>query len=56
MILIAITKPKGLFDEKGRLRSFGIRSDETILSYGSLSVALAITAHYIFSMIDLVNG
>jgi hypothetical protein len=56
MLLIAITKPKGLFDDKGRLRSFGIRSDETIMSYGSFSVILAITAHYVFSMIDLVNG
>jgi hypothetical protein len=54
MILIYVSKPSVLFDEKGNVRIFGIGDDKTMFSLGVLTVVIAVVSFYIFCIIDLV--
>lgn len=54
MILIYVSKPSILFDEKGNIRFFGIGDDKTMFSLGVLTVVIAVVSFYIFCIIDLV--
>lgn len=54
MILIYVSKPPILFDEKGNVKIFGVGDDKTMFSLGVLTVVIAVLSFYIFCIIDLV--
>lgn len=54
IVLIIVSKPSFIFDERGHVRGFGLGSQQTVFSLGVLVVALAIVAYYIFAMIDIL--
>ena len=56
MILIFINKPSIAFDKDGNIKSFGLakKQNETIYSFGVLTVVISIVIFYIFCMFDLM--
>lgn len=54
MVLIGIKKPSFAFDYMGYPKHFGIRKEDSLLSYGSISVGLSVVSHIIFGIIDLI--
>lgn len=54
IILIIVTKPIVIFDERGNVRPFGIGQHKTIFSLGVVVVALSVISFYIFCIIDLI--
>lgn len=54
IVLIIVTKPIVIFDERGNVRPFGIGQQKTIFSLGVVVVALSVISFYIFCIIDLI--
>lgn len=54
LVLIVVSKPSFAFDERGRIKPFGVGYENTIISLGVVVVALAILSFYIFACIDVV--
>ncbi len=52
--LVILTKPQLMFDSNGNILPFGIGEDKTMISFGVLTVVLAIVSFYIFCFIDLI--
>lgn len=56
MCLILAARPQFMFNEDGSTKPFGVGQGETILSVGSVSVAIAVISMYTFSMIDMLHA
>lgn len=54
MFLISISKPSFVFKHDGNLKNFGIRRDDSLLSFGSISVVMSMLTHLVFGIIDLI--
>ena len=54
MGLLIVSKPSYMFDDRGKLRPFGVSDHEsTFASMGLIAIVLSIVVFYLFSMIDL---
>lgn len=55
IVLIIVSKPRFLFDEKGDLISFGTgENNTTIMPLGIVVVLLAFASFYMFAIIDII--
>jgi hypothetical protein len=58
IILIIISRPSILFDNKGNLKAFGVDTvgdgSKTMFSFGVFTVVLALISFYIFCIIDMI--
>jgi hypothetical protein len=55
MTLLCIYKPAWLF-RKDQVRPFGVGPDKTLLSLGTVTVALAVFSMALFTMIDVMGA
>jgi hypothetical protein len=56
IIVIFINKPSFMFDNRGKIKCFGLAKSEgeTVYSMGVFVVVMAIISFYIFCMVDLI--
>lgn len=53
VVLLLVSKPSIMFNEKGMIRPFGVGETKTIFSLGVFVVALSIFSYYTFALIDI---
>lgn len=54
MFIIFYIKPSYIYDSDGKIKDFGLESNQTITSLGIISTCMAIFCFYIFLVIDLM--
>lgn len=54
MILVIVSKPSIMFNDKGEVKQFGIGDDKTMFSFGVITCVIAIISFYAFCIIDIV--
>lgn len=54
MILIIVLKPRIMFTTENEIKHFGLKSDETIYSFGVFTIVSAIFSFYTFCLIDMI--
>jgi len=54
IVLIHISKPSMIFNEKGEMKPFGIGEQKTMFSFGVFTVVLAVLSFYFFCVIDVI--
>jgi hypothetical protein len=54
LILIFMYKPSFIFNDDDTLKNFGLNSNNTIYSFGTLTVVLAVATFYLFAVIDYI--
>ncbi len=54
LILIYMYKPPFIFNSDDTLKSFGLNKNNTIYSFGTFTVVLAIATFYLFAVIDYI--
>ena len=54
MSLLTIYKPPALF-RNDRIRPFGVGPDKTLLSFGSVSIGLAVSSMTLFTLVDVIG-
>jgi hypothetical protein len=55
MSLLSIYRPAALF-RRGRARPFGVGADNTLLSLGTVTMALALGSVALFTLIDVASA
>jgi hypothetical protein len=53
-LLLFVWKPPMLFTPDGMLRRQGLMHNETMFSFGTICLALAVLSYYLFTAIDVV--
>ena len=54
LCLLYVSKSKFIFDDKGELKAYGIKSNQTLFSFGAICVVLAFTSIFLFTFIEVV--
>lgn len=54
LVLIAVSKPKMVFDDEGNIRPFGVGDEKTIFSFGVIVITLSVLSFYVFCIIDVI--
>lgn len=52
MIILIVSKPSMFYDRQGKLRDFGMYGQNTVFSFGLVTVVVAISVFYMFCIID----
>lgn len=53
-VLIVVSKPAVVFDERARIRRFGTQPDQTLASLAVVTALLAVVSYYMFCVLDMV--
>lgn len=53
--VLLVVKPSFIFHENGDLKQFGFGKNETLLSFGILSVVIPVISFYVFSSYDALK-
>ena len=56
LTLLYMCKSSIMFEKNGKMKPFGLNSEQTLFSFGIFTIVLAIASFYLFCIIDLLFG